>query len=118
MYKKLETLFIVTLQNLNPEREEDVLFRVKRGLEFLRIFFSNSAFIAEDWKEWQRLLCHALKGASLAEHVLRAAVLSTTTEEVAEEIAEELRKRDEAYREFEDDPEAMFWLQQFRAAGM
>ena len=114
MYKKLETLFTVTVQNLNPEREEDILFRVKRGLEFLRIFFSNSAFIADDWKEWQRLLCHALKGASLAEHVLRAAVLSTTTEEVAEELA----RRDNLYREFEDDPEAMFWLQQFRAAGL
>lgn len=114
MYKRLETLFVVTIQNLHPEREEDVLFRVKRGLEFLRVFFSNSAFMAEDWKEWQRLLCHALKGASLAEHVLRAAVLSTTTEEVAEE----LRKRDEAYREFEYDPETLFWMKQFRAAGM
>ena len=114
MYKRLETIFVVTIQNLHPEREEDVLFRVKRGLEFLRVFFSNSAFMAEDWKEWQRLLCHALKGASLAEHVLRAAVLSTTTEEVAEE----LEKRDALYREFEDDPESLFWMKQFRAAGM
>ena len=114
MYKRLETLFTVTIQNLDPEREEDILFRVKRGLEFLRIFFSNSAFIAEDWKEWQRMLCHALSGASLAEHVLRAAVLSTTTEEVEEKLA----RRDNLYKEFEDDPEAMFWLQQFRAAGL
>lgn len=114
MYKRLKTLFTVTVQNLHPEREEAIMFRVKRGLEFLRIFFSNSAFMAEDWPEWQRLLCHALKGASLAEHVLRAAVLSTTTEEVAEE----LEKRDALYREYSDDPETLFWMKQFRAAGM
>lgn len=110
MYKKLDVLFGVTVQNLHPENEEDILFRVQRGREFLRMFFANPAFNAEDWDEWKRMLCYALSGASLAESVLKAAILSVTSEEVAGE----LEARNNVYREYKDDPEASFWMKEFR----